>query len=76
MPAPTPPEPDSGLNPWLRYSGLGLQFAVTIALCTGLGYLADGQLGSRVPWLTILGALVGTATAIALIIRATNPRRS
>jgi F0F1-type ATP synthase assembly protein I len=76
MPASQTPKPGSGLNPWLRYSGLGLQFAVTIALCTGLGYLADAQLGSQTPWLTILGALLGTATAIALIIRATNPRRS
>ncbi len=41
-----------------QYAGLGLQFAMAVALFTWLGWIADNRLGWT-PLLTIVGAFVG-----------------
>lgn len=43
--------------------GLGTTLAVTVLLGLGLGYWADRKLGTR-PWLFLLGAMLGLATAL------------
>ncbi len=50
------------------YLGLGLQLAVSVALCTGGGYYADQQLGTM-PWLTLGGAMLGMVTVVAQIVK-------
>jgi len=40
------------------YAGLGLVIPFMVLLGCGLGYWADGKLGTR-PWLLIAGAAVG-----------------
>ncbi len=43
-----------------RYSGLGLQLALSVMLFLVGGRWLDGKLGTR-PWLTLIGAFVGMA---------------
>ena len=52
-----------------RLAGLGVQFAVTVALCAAAGWWADGGLGTS-PWLLIAGALIGAAAAFYQVCRA------
>lgn len=51
-----------------RLAGLGVQFAVTVALCAAAGWWADGGLGTS-PWLLIAGALIGAAAAFYQVCR-------
>lgn len=50
------------------YLGLGMQIAASMALFVGGGYLLDQWLGT-LPWMTVLGAVVGLVGVIALIVR-------
>ena len=56
-------KPDRGSNREVgdgyRYVALGITFGLGIVLFMGLGLLADRWLGT-IPWLTILGTLVGS----------------
>jgi ATP synthase protein I len=50
-------------GPWVemaRFSGHGLNLALSTALFLLLGWWVDGKLGSR-PLFTVIGALVGAA---------------
>lgn len=53
------------------YLGLGMQFALTMAFFTAVGYGLDRWLG-LMPWLTIAGALVGMFALFVLLIRVSN----
>jgi len=63
-PEPGPfPEPDkNGRSEIFRraapYMGLGTMFAAALVMGIGVGYWADGKLGTR-PWLTVAGLLLG-----------------
>ena len=50
------------------YLGLGMQIAVSMIVFVGGGYLLDRWLGT-LPWMTVLGAVVGLVGVIALIVR-------
>ena len=52
-----------------RLGGLGVQFAVTVALCVAAGWWADGELGTS-PWLLLAGALAGAVAAFYQVCRA------
>ena len=52
-----------------RLAGLGVQFAVTVVLCTAAGWWADGELGTA-PWLLLAGALIGAVAAFYQVCRA------
>ncbi|MEM7306932.1 MAG: AtpZ/AtpI family protein [Planctomycetota bacterium] len=43
---------------YVRYAGLGFQFAATLVLFSLGGWWLDGKLGSS-PWLLLLGVLLG-----------------
>lgn len=49
-------------------AGAGVQFAVTVALCTAVGWWADERLATS-PWLLIVGALLGAVTAFYQLYR-------
>lgn len=51
-------EPQSLWSVTARYSGLGLQWALSVLLFTAVGWWLDGRLGVA-PLFTILGAFVG-----------------
>ena len=50
------------------YLGLGMQIAASMVMFVGGGYLLDQWLGT-LPWMTVLGAVVGLVSVIALIVR-------
>jgi hypothetical protein len=52
-----------------RYAGLGLQFAVTLALFGALGWWLDSKLGTT-PWLLVAGILLGAVAAFVALLRA------
>ena len=58
-------------NSWLRYSTLGVQFAVTLVVFVLLGTWADRRFGTD-PWLTVTGSLVGIGAGMYLLIRQTG----
>jgi F0F1-type ATP synthase assembly protein I len=41
------------------YLGASTSLVAAVGVFMGLGYWLDKKLGNRVPWLTMLGALVG-----------------
>ena len=61
---------DEGRTPqsWLRYSHLGLQFALTLVLAVLAGAWADRKFGTD-PWLTITGSLIGIGGGMWVLIR-------
>ncbi|MEM9883588.1 MAG: AtpZ/AtpI family protein [Planctomycetota bacterium] len=50
-------------------AGAGTELAAGIGLFAGLGYLVDRWLGS-LPWGTVVGALLGMAAGMYLLIKA------
>lgn len=62
-----PVHPDFG-----RFAGLGLRFALTIALFGLVGWWADARLGWS-PWLMVVGILLGSVVSFVSIVRAVGP---
>jgi hypothetical protein len=56
----TPEEPDSTVVQLGRYSGLGLQWALSVVLFLFAGRWLDKRIGTD-PYLTVVGAFVGGA---------------
>ena len=57
-----------GMGSARRYVSLGLQAGVAVAFYLGAGLLLDKWLNT-LPWLTLLGALVGIVAMFALFYR-------
>ncbi len=72
-PVPGSDEPDQdragGLQSYMRFSHLGLQFAMTIALLTGGGVWLDGRLGTM-PLFTLIGLFLGFGAGFYNLYRA------
>lgn len=51
-----------------KYMGLGIQAGVSVAFYLGVGLLLDKWLGT-LPWLTLVGAVLGVAAMFALFLR-------
>jgi F0F1-type ATP synthase assembly protein I len=66
----TPPndEPGHVERSYLRFAGVGIEFAATIAILTLFGIWVDGRLGTS-PLFAIVLLLVGFAAATANLIR-------
>ncbi len=56
------------MGKYLRYTGLGLQFLVMMALPMALGWWLDGLIGTR-PWLMVAGAVLGIVAAMVFVVR-------
>ena len=65
------------LNRYLRFAGAGTQFAILIAAFTLGGKWLDDELTNlKPPLFTVLGALLGMALAMYLLIRSVySPRK-
>jgi hypothetical protein len=62
---------------YLRFAGVGIQFAVAIALFTLGGYWLDGKFPSVKPLFTVLGFLLGFVGATtSLIYQVAPPRKN
>jgi hypothetical protein len=59
---------DPGLG-WMRWTSLGLEFGLAVGLFLLGGRWLDATLGWT-PWGTMLGALLGVAAGMGLLIRA------
>lgn len=68
-PTPTPGGAPGGANDFGRYATLGLQYALTIAALTGLGWWLDSRFGTT-PWLLVAGALLGVVGGFVNLVRA------
>jgi len=53
MPSASPDRPK-----WLRYSGIGIEFAAAVAGLTAVGYWVDRHYGCK-PWGVVVGAALG-----------------
>lgn len=79
-PNPTPGGAPGGANDFGRYATLGLQYALSIALLTGLGWWLDSTWGTT-PWLLVTGAVLGVVAGFVNLVRAvpapppTHPHR-
>ena len=61
--------PSGGLQSYMQYSHLGLQFAMTIALFTGGGFWLDRKLGTT-PLCLLIGLFLGFGAGFYHLYRA------
>lgn len=54
--------------PWVRHSGIGLEFAAALAGFTLVGIWVDRRYGCR-PWGTVIGAVLGLTGGMYNLIR-------
>lgn len=68
-----PPKPNSPNkrpdSSFLRFSGMAFTMAAAIGLCVFIGYKADQWLQNRIPIGITLGAIVGVATGMYMVIK-------
>jgi F0F1-type ATP synthase assembly protein I len=57
-----------GTHAYIRYTGIGLQFALMIVLPLGLGYWLDKQFNT-LPWLMVAGALLGSVGGMVWVVK-------
>lgn len=63
------PEEKKGLSKFARFSSLGIQMGVIIALFTWLGTYLDDKYQTKTAWWTIGLSLFGVVAALALVIK-------
>lgn len=68
-PNPKPGGAPGGANDFGRYATLGIQYALSIALLTGLGWWLDGRWGTT-PWLLVAGVVLGVVAGFVNLVRA------
>ncbi|WP_041991884.1 AtpZ/AtpI family protein [Capnocytophaga cynodegmi] len=61
--------PTKQLNKWIKFSQMGLQMAIVIAICVFLGDWLDGKFPNLYPLFTVVLSLLGVFVAIYSVIR-------
>ena len=59
----------SSMSKFARFSSIGIQMGVIIALFTWLGTYLDGKYQTKTPWWTIGLSLFGVVAGLVLVIR-------
>ena len=72
MPSTTPERGGQGPAPYLKYAGLGIQFALTFLAFGAIGWWLDTKLGTA-PWLMLIGIALGAAGAFWSLVRSVPP---
>ena len=54
---------------WMIYFVIGTQLAVSIIAGLWLGHLVDKWIGTKTPWFTFIGLIVGVISGFSLLIR-------
>ncbi len=62
-------EDKRGINKFARFSSMGIQMGVIIALFTWLGTYLDKKFMTTTPWYTIGLSLFGVTAGLVLVIR-------
>lgn len=62
-------EPKKRISKFARFSSLGIQMGVIIALFTWLGTFLDDKYLTKTPWWTIGLSLFGVIASLTLVIR-------
>ena len=57
------------LSPFIKYTSLGLQLGVTIAVFTFLGRYLDQKYSQYPPWFTVFGSLFGVGSGLYLALK-------
>ena len=57
------------VNNFLKFSGMGIQMALTIAIFAGIGYWLDKKMETEQPYWTAVLSLVGVFGGIYSVIR-------
>lgn len=57
-----------GMAAYARYTGIGMQFVLTMLLPMGAGWLIDGWLKTT-PWLLVTGAGLGAVMGMVFVVR-------
>lgn len=57
-----------GMQAYVRYTGIGMQFVLTMLLPMGAGWLLDGWLNTT-PWLMVSGAGLGALMGMVFVVR-------
>lgn len=73
--SPDPSQPNKKPNPYndsLKYSGLAIQFLVTIGVCGWLGYKLDRYLHLKYPVFMILFGFLGFGGVLYQLYRSLN----
>jgi len=65
------PDPKRERPSWLRFSGVGVEFAAAVGGCAALGFWIDRRYGST-PWGLVIGAGVGVIGGTYNLIRETT----
>ncbi|MCY2951074.1 MAG: AtpZ/AtpI family protein [Planctomycetota bacterium] len=57
------------MEQWYRLAGIGMEFVVAVLLFGGIGWWADGRVGTQ-PWLMLGGGLLGFGVGLWLMLKA------
>lgn len=60
---------NTGYNPFFKYSGIGLQLLITIAIGVWIGMKIDQYLGNKQPWAAIVCALLFIIAGLYIFIK-------
>ena len=63
------PDGKAPRSAFLRFTSMTYQMGAAIGLGVWLGLKADERWGGGTPWFTVLGSLVGTGTALYVVIK-------
>jgi F0F1-type ATP synthase assembly protein I len=63
------PDGKAPRSAFLRFTSMAYQMGAAIGLGVWLGLKADERWGGGTPWFTVLGSLVGTGTALYVVIK-------
>lgn len=66
---PSDSKPSKQVNTFLKYTGLGLQMVLTLAVAGGIGYYLDTLIGWKFPVLLLVFLMAALTGTIYLLIK-------
>lgn len=60
---------------WITYFAIGFELAFSVIAGIALGHYIDKWIGTKTPWFTILGIILGMVAGFSLLIRMTKRKK-
>ncbi|MFQ5787813.1 MAG: AtpZ/AtpI family protein [Thermodesulfobacteriota bacterium] len=60
---------------WITYFAIGVELAFSVIAGIILGHYVDKWIGTKTPWFTILGIILGMIAGFSLLIRMTKRKK-